>query len=127
MRQKGESSDKAVGEYIKACVYRWADAEHPEIGYQDIIEALIAKYCTDGDLAAAGSCLRSWMARAAEQQREEAMYNSSDAGFAPACYGCRWRDGFECRVDYPRLSDDGTICGDRQTEPPRRRKEDDNE
>lgn len=69
MRHKGESSDKAVGEYIRACMYRWADADDPETGYQDIIEALIARYCTGGDLAAAGSCLRSWTARAAEQQR----------------------------------------------------------
>lgn len=53
------------------------------------------------------------------------MYNSSDVGFAPACYGCRWREGFECRVSFPHLSDDGRECGDKQTEPPRRRRKED--
>lgn len=50
------------------------------------------------------------------------MYNNSCTGYAPACYGCRWREGFECRLTVPRLADDGQSCEDRQTEPPRRRR-----
>ena len=50
------------------------------------------------------------------------MYNNACAGYAPACYDCKWREGFGCKLDFPRLADDGETCEDRE-EPPRRRRE----